>query len=248
VAGDEVQDRWAEHPLARVVPMLYELLAAIAADSQHLVVVTDEEGWVIWVAGNPRVRLSAADEIGFAEGALWSEGAGGTNAVGAAVAADHAVQVFAGEHFNEVVQRWTCAAAPIHDPASGRLLGVVDLTGRFESVHPHSLAVALAAAKAVEGQLSAEQHERDVALQARHLERIVRSSAARCALVASDGRVLLSQPHGWAPPLVEVPAGGGELSLPGESRVIAESLGPDGSFLVRSEDPSAGPCGRRFGF
>jgi len=25
---------------------------------------------------------------------------------------DHAVQVFGPEHFNEVVQRWTCSAAP----------------------------------------------------------------------------------------------------------------------------------------
>lgn len=241
LAHDEVRDRWAEHPLARVVPLLHELLAGIAAEAQHLVVVTDEEGRLMWIEGDPRVRLSAAEEMSFAEGALWSEEAAGTNAVGTAVALDHAVQVFAAEHFNEIVQRWTCAAAPIHEPASGRLLGVVDLTGRFGTVHPHSLALALAAAKAVEAQLRTEQQERDAVLQARHLERFVRSSAAQSALVGPDGRVLLSQPPGWAPGVVEVPAGGGELSLGGEVRVIAESLGPDGSFLVRSEAAHAGP-------
>jgi hypothetical protein len=35
------------------------------------------------------------------EGAGWGEGDAGTNAVGTALAVDHAVQVFAAEHFNE---------------------------------------------------------------------------------------------------------------------------------------------------
>ena len=65
------------------------------------------------------VRLAAANSMNFAVGALWSEGGAGTNAIGTALAADHAVQVFAAEHFNEVVQAWTCAAAPVHDPDTG---------------------------------------------------------------------------------------------------------------------------------
>ena len=123
-------------------------------------VVTDEDGRLLWIEGALAGSLGAADEISFVEGALWSEEAAGTNAVGTAIALDHAVQVFAAEHFNEIVQRWTCAAAPIHDPASGRLLGVVDLTGRLGTVHPHTLALAHATAKTIETQLRAEQRER----------------------------------------------------------------------------------------
>jgi transcriptional regulator of acetoin/glycerol metabolism len=132
--GDEVRDIWAEHPLGRLAPTLRGLLAEIADEAEHLMVVTDEDGRLLWIEGNPRVRSSAADEMSFVEGALWSEEAAGTNAVGTAIALDHAVQVFAAEHFNEVIQGWTCAAAPIHDPASGRVLGVVDLTGRLGTV------------------------------------------------------------------------------------------------------------------
>ena len=86
--------------------------------------------------------------MNFAVGALWSEGGAGTNAIGTALAADHAVQVFAAEHFNEVVQAWTCAAAPVHDPDTGDLIGVIDLTSRMSTVHPHSFAVAVATAGA----------------------------------------------------------------------------------------------------
>ena len=41
--------------------------------------------------------------------------------------------MFATEHFIEVVQAWTCAAAPVHDPETGELLGVIDLTGLQET-------------------------------------------------------------------------------------------------------------------
>ena len=57
--------------------------------------------------------------MNFAEGTLWSEGGAGTNAIGTAIALDHAVQVFGPEHFSDPVQRWTCSAAPIHDPDTG---------------------------------------------------------------------------------------------------------------------------------
>ena len=82
-------------------------------------VVSDADGTLLWLEGAPRVRLAAANSMNFAVGALWSEGGAGTNAIGTALAADHAVQVFAAEHFNEVVQAWTCAAAPVHDPDTG---------------------------------------------------------------------------------------------------------------------------------
>ena len=90
--------------------------------------------------------MRAAGDMNFAEGTLWSEGGAGTNAIGTAIALDHAVQVFGPEHFTDPVQRWTCSAAPIHDPDTGAVIGVIDLTGDLSTVHPHSLAVATATA------------------------------------------------------------------------------------------------------
>lgn len=236
LTATDLTDRWQRHPLHATVPLLREWLAGIAEESQHLVVVADEEGRLLWIDGDARIRTGAADEMSFAEGARWSEDATGTNAIGTAIALDHAVQVFAAEHFNEVVQRWTCAAAPIHDP-DGRLLGVVDLTGRSETVHPHSLALAVTTARAVEARLGTVRQERDAALLNRYVERLVNVTARHRALVSPDGRVLVSEPRGWAPATVAVPAGGGEVKLDGEIRAVAEPLGPDGSFLLRVDEP-----------
>ena len=105
--------------------------------------------------------------MSFAEGTLWSEPGAGTEAIGTAIAGDVAVEVFGAEHFSEVVQRWTCSVAPIDDPDSGELLGIIDLTGEFSDVHPHSLAVASGDGAAVEAMLRLEMQEHDLRLRAR---------------------------------------------------------------------------------
>jgi hypothetical protein len=236
----ETQMRWEEHPLGQAAGLIHECLATIAEDADHLVVVTDADGMLLSVEGSARLRIRAADHMNFTEGALWSEDGAGTNAIGTALAVDHAVQVFGPEHFNEVVQRWTCAAAPIHDPDTGRVLGVIDLTGDFSSVHPHSLAVATATARAVEASLRLRLEEHDGRLRARYADRVASWPGSR-ALVTPTGRALTDVPRSWrARGRFEIPAGGGRLVLPSGTRAIAESVGPAAeAFVVRAIDRPA---------
>jgi hypothetical protein len=230
--ADEASARWEMHPLAEMAPLIRSCLAASADESQHLIVVSDANGILLWVEGNPTVRLRAADSMNFAEGTLWSEGGAGTNAIGTALAAEHAVQVFATEHFNEVVQAWTCAAAPVHDPDSGRVIGVIDLTGEMSTVHPHSMAVATATATAIEAQLRCQMLGRDGRLLARYGNQLDAAPGPR-ALVAPSGRVIASQPIGWlAVERLAVPAGGG--ALPGAGTLVAEVLGSEEAYVIRA--------------
>ncbi|MFG2550558.1 GAF domain-containing protein [Streptomyces sp. NPDC048581] len=143
----------AEHPLARVMPLFRELLGTFAADGEHLLAVCDTHGRLLWVEGHATTRRKAGG-MNFVPGARWAETAVGTNAPGTAVAVDRPVQVFAAEHFIRRVQPWTCAAAPVHDPRSGRVLGAVDITGGDRLAHPHSLGFVQAVARAAESQLA----------------------------------------------------------------------------------------------
>ncbi|MFG3118244.1 GAF domain-containing protein [Streptomyces sp. NPDC048197] len=142
------------HPLARAMPVFRDLLGSIAQDGAHLLAVCDQQGRLLWVEGHRGVRRSA-ERMNFVAGARWDEPHAGTNAPGTALAADHAVQIFAAEHYNRQVQRWTCAAAPLHDPRTGRLLGAVDITGGDHLASPHSLALVQATARAAEAHLAA---------------------------------------------------------------------------------------------
>ncbi|WP_369200343.1 GAF domain-containing protein [Streptomyces sp. PU-14G] len=159
MAGIEMDDaglalRRERHPLAGAMPLFRELLGTIADDGAHLLSVCDERGTMLWVEGHPQV-LRRAERMNFVPGAQWAERASGTNAPGTALAVGHAVQIFAAEHYCRPVQAWTCAAAPVHDPRTGRVVGAVDLTGGDHLASPHSLALVQATARAAEARLAA---------------------------------------------------------------------------------------------
>jgi hypothetical protein len=232
--ADEASARWEIHPLADMAPLIRACLAATADESQHLIVVSDANGVLLWVEGNAQVRMRAADSMNFAEGTLWSEGGAGTNAIGTALAAEHAVQVFASEHFNEIVQGWTCAAAPIHDPDTGQVIGVIDLTGEMATVHPHSMAVATATAQAVEAHLRCEMLDHDARLLSRYGDRLTSGSDPR-ALLTATGRVIASQPLGWVPTSrLSIPDEGGTVAISAELSAFAEPLA-HGAVLLRAQ-------------
>ncbi|MFD0019948.1 GAF domain-containing protein [Streptomyces sp. NPDC058382] len=151
--ADDVGPYRESHPLARVMPVIRELMSAYATDGEHLLAVCDAHGRLLWVEGHAVARRRAG-RMNFVEGARWAESVAGTNAPGTAIAVDRPVQVFAAEHFMRPVQQWTCAAAPLHDPHTGRVLGAVDITGGNRLAHPHSLAFVQAVARAAESQLA----------------------------------------------------------------------------------------------
>ena len=221
--------------MSAVVPLIRQYVGEMADDAQGIIVVTDAQGTVLWVDGDPHVRFEAAKQINLTEGASWSESGAGTNAIGTGLAAQHAVQVFAAEHFNVIVHAWTCAAAPVHDPDSGDILGIVDLTGRTSTAHPYTFTTAVATAGAVEAHLRSAMLERDARLRSRYEERIRRWG--RRMLVSTTGRILSSHRDGWVSvERLSVPPEGGELVLPSGARAFAEPVGHAEGYIVREED------------
>jgi signal transduction histidine kinase len=238
---DEALTRWEVHPLRAAAPVIRDCLGSLADDSEHLIVVSDASGVLLQLEGNAGLRSLAADSMNFTEGALWSEHGSGTNAIGTALAADHAVQIFASEHFVEVVQAWTCSAAPVHDPDTGEVLGVIDLTGLERSVHPHSLAVAASAARAVEGHLRQRLRERDDRLRSRYLARLT-GHGERRALVSQSGRLVADDSRGWLRGVRPgVPPGGGELVLPSGEHAVAEPVGHGEAYVLRELGRGSAP-------
>jgi hypothetical protein len=186
---DELGPYRAAHPLARAMPVIRELMGAYATDGEHLLAVCDAHGRLLWVEGHRAARRRAG-LMNFMEGARWAESVAGTNAPGTAIAVDRPVQVFAAEHFLRPVQQWTCAAAPLHDPHTGRVLGAVDITGGDRLAHPHSLAFVQAVARAAESQLALLAPPPDV--EAVRLGALGRDEAL---LVARGRRLRLSRRH-----------------------------------------------------
>lgn len=150
--GLELQRYRASHPIALIRPVVRKLLVEDAADAGLLVAISDAEGRLLWVEGDAKVKDRAL-AMNFVEGADWSEGRVGTNAPGTALALDHHVQIFGAEHFSRVVHEWSCSAAPVHDPRSGRIIGAIDITGGPRVAAPEVLSLIRATVLAAESEL-----------------------------------------------------------------------------------------------
>ncbi|WP_037868894.1 GAF domain-containing protein [Streptomyces sp. SPB074] len=224
--------------LREVLPDLGRGLAGAARSAGQVMIVADAEGRVLWRAGDRRT-LRLANAISLAEGATWEERATGTNAIGTALATETAVQVHGGEHFVRVLHRWTCAAAPLHDPRDGRLIGVVDLSGPRSTFHPSALALVQSVTRLAESEL-----------RLRHLESVeVLRAVAAPLLSRIGGPALVVDPRGWVAgatgltpprrlPLPTTP--GDRVDLPGLGLCAVEPL-PGGWLLrVREEVPEEG--------
>ncbi len=184
--ASQVEQRRTRSPLLQVLPALRAALTAVAEDARHVMVVTDADGVLLWREGSTRVR-HRADALGFTEGARWTEGAVGTNAIGTALAEDAPVQIFSAEHFVRTHHGWTCTACPVHDPRSGELLGVVDVSGPAETVHPTTVALVSTAVKLAEAGLWHFHEHRLDALR----------SVAVPVLASGSGPGLVVDDHGW---------------------------------------------------
>jgi hypothetical protein len=225
-----IAERLARHPLAAELPAIRAMLGDVAQDARHLMVLADHDGVLLWAEGHPRM-LEAAVEPRFLPGHLCSEGAVGTNAVGTTLVLDHAVQIFSAEHYNRLLHGWTCAAAPIHDPETGLVLGVLNLSGSFRTAHPHTLSLVLAVARAIERDLAAERRRREDELSARYLDRLGQLHGARSAVVSATGHVVLASPRGWLGERIAVPPAGSPEVIPGRPDLVAEPAGAGGTIV-----------------
>ncbi|WP_340375080.1 GAF domain-containing protein [Streptomyces sp. SS7] len=237
LGADEVRRLREESPLREVLPVLREGLLSVADVAQHIMVVADDAGRVLWREGCAPV-LRRADGLGLEPGADWGEGVVGTNGVGTPAVVRRPVQVFAGEHFVRSHGGWTCAGAPICDPRNGRLLGVVDVSGPLETVHPATLAWVESVAKLAEARLR-EAHvgslERLRAVAAPVLARL----GGRAAVVDGDGwtAAVSGMPYAARIALPKSPSAGRRW-LPTLGLCTLEPLA--GGWLVRPVDEAGG--------
>lgn len=149
---DDPGSSWSVSPILRAAPDIVEELSRLATGEDYVAAVTDGSGRILWTAaGRSMARL--AERANFVRGADWDEAAAGTNAPGLALRTGRPAAVFATEHWCEGVHEWVCYAAPVR-AASGRMLGVLDLSAPWRRASPLALTTVAAMSRLVEQQLA----------------------------------------------------------------------------------------------
>ena len=218
------------HPLHAVLPVLRQTLTTIADEASHIMIITDAQGTILWREGAYDVQRQA-DRIALSVGAVWSEDQIGTNGMGTALAVGQPVQIHSAEHLVRRIHAWTCAAAPVHDPDTGKVIGAVDVSGPLRTVHPAMVALVTAAAQLAEGQLRVRMAAADERLRARNMRHLIGLGDSSGALLTPTGRVIAVQPLEWLPVRLVVPDGTDRIDLGDGREGLIEGL--DEGYLLR---------------
>ena len=145
----ETEAVWSESPLQAAVESVEAELRRTAEDGDLVIAVTDARTRILWTYGG-RVMRNRAESVGFVKGGRWDDESVGTNALDLANRLGTPSMVFSAEHYARIVRNWVCWAAPVHDPATGRQLGVIDLSTTWDRTHPIGLATARVMARLIE--------------------------------------------------------------------------------------------------
>lgn len=135
--------------------------------------LTDSEGFVLSIIGDEDINKIIA-EVGIVEGANMSEKSTGTNAIGTALHDDCSVQISGEDHYITAYHTLTCSAAIIHNE-DGSIIGCLNLTGRRQLAHPHSLGLVVAAVKSIENQLKIEKAQNELFNAYQYLNTVMNS-------------------------------------------------------------------------
>ncbi|MFI8993309.1 SpoIIE family protein phosphatase [Streptomyces sp. NPDC053542] len=166
------------------VPVLGRL-ESMLVDTRLSILLTDGEGRVLYRRAGERALDRHLDAVQLAPGFTYSERLAGTNGMGTALAEGKPRNVHGQEHFAERLQPFACFAAPVHDPLSGRVEGVVDLSCWSSDAHPTMEAIVREAGAAVEQGILDMGSQREHALFETYMRARHRSRGAVVAMGSS---------------------------------------------------------------
>ena len=186
-AIDQLRRRHAE--LLTASAAVFSQMAEMFNGSRSIMLLTNPDGVVLDAVGD-RLTLEQGEDIHLTPGGDWREGAVGTNGIGTALATGRPAQVHAAEHFCEGIKAWTCAAAPVFEPGTGTMLGVVDISGPPSTYQRNNLSLAVSTARQIEMALvERASHERMRLLEV-CLERITEADVAGMIAIDRSGRLV----------------------------------------------------------
>jgi transcriptional regulator of acetoin/glycerol metabolism/DNA-binding CsgD family transcriptional regulator len=188
-AAPYADDGDRDGPLTRAArPVLDALIEDLALTSVGLV-LTDRRGDILdrWV---PEGSLGTQfDRVDLAPGFIYAEPAIGTNGIGTAITERKPTFVRGREHFADALTALACAAAPVTDPRTGHMLGVIDLTCKARDASALMLPFARRAAHEIEERLLDDTGFADRVMMRRFLQE---RSGGKHPLLVANSRVVLT--------------------------------------------------------
>src|SRR5258705_5185642 len=187
-----VQEPNADSPLTTAAAPVLDRIADDLSAQAVSIILTSSDGLVLQRLASDASMMNALDKVRLAPGYSYAEEFVGTNGIGTALENGHPTFIRGDEHYVGTLTRLACAGAPIRDPISRRIVGVLDLTCWAGQSDPMQFALAKTAASQIEDRMRALAHKSETALLEAYLEQARRFPLG---VLAIGGDVVLMNTH-----------------------------------------------------
>jgi transcriptional regulator of acetoin/glycerol metabolism len=183
ISDAELQKKYYEkrNMIMTAAPYMDQLIDFVKG-CNFFALLTDGEGCILNAIGDEKI-LGEAFELKMVPGAYMNEENIGTNSMAVVLKTGKPVQLSGEDHYIKAYHKWTCSGAPIKD-SHGNLIGVLDLTGYMDQVHPHTLGMVIAASNAIEEMIKVKEFHKLQNTNNKHIQTIFNSMPV--AIVTSD--------------------------------------------------------------
>ncbi len=178
------QDRFDLIAIAR--PFMEDIYQ-FAGESDMIVYLADEGLCILDWLGDEALQ-HALEGMGLSDGVCLTEEQVGTNAASMALKEGLPAQIVGPEHFCLVYHPLTDTAAAIH-ALDGKMMGVIDIVTLEQNSHPHTLGIVMAAARAIENLLQAEQSFSEAHRRLTELNAALQAVSRGLVFLDPEGRV-----------------------------------------------------------
>jgi sigma-54 dependent transcriptional regulator, acetoin dehydrogenase operon transcriptional activator AcoR len=170
--------------MLRLAQPVLDRLADEVSSADMTVILTDPSGLVLDRRAGSAALRRGLDRVLLVPGYSYAEDMVGTNGIGTAAEDRDVAWVVGSEHYAEWLRWLSCAGAPVRNPITGRVEGVIDLTCRFQDTSSLMVPFIRKAARDIERCLheDAARHDRELLERFSAIAR--RSSRAVIALNA----------------------------------------------------------------
>lgn len=145
--------------LVKVGKPVLSLLGSFLKGQQTVILLCDEEGYILESIGNP-LFISKAQKVHLSPGANWSENIKGTNAIGTALVEKTPITVLGWEHYVRENHFLNCWASPIRN-TTGKIIGVLDISGEAATRNNFNfMEMVITGARLIEQNLRIEELEK----------------------------------------------------------------------------------------
>ena len=178
--------------LVRCARPVLQQLEIETADMPLVIALTDKKARVVERIDSSTAVARLLDRVHLAPGFSYAESTMGTNGIGTVFEAGQPISVVGPEHFSENLHLFACTGAPVIDPMTGRLEGVLDISTLSSSWSPLMHALVKSAAKDIGQNLLLDRGQAQRAIFDTYLK--VTTRAPRQAVFGFGDSVFMANP------------------------------------------------------